>query len=212
LARARAARGAQSPAGSPRRGRASPLARSESTGVLGCRLDSTCRAARPRGSAVDDQLSSGRDWSKAKPRSSSQGISSADSSRGNSAGPPFGLPSGGAREGMSSHSRIRRATSGPVIADRIRIRPPHAGQRSTSASKTRWRRSAQAVRRGGRTAGVTNAGSRVRASVETGPDSIDPGRRTGEAGGGTVSAPRAGRASRQSLGPSIRVVLGRDAH
>ena len=54
-----------------------------------------------------------------------------------------------AREGMcmSRHSKIRRATSGSVIADRIRIRPPHAGQRSASTSKTRCRRSAQAVRR-----------------------------------------------------------------
>ena len=124
---------------------ASPLARSESNCILGCRLDSTCRAARPRGSAVDDQLSSGRDWSKSKPGSTAQGRSSADFSRSNSADPLFGLPSGGAGRGA---------------------------------------------------AGVTNARSRARASVETGPNSINSGRRTGEAGGLTTPAPRSRRSSR----------------
>jgi hypothetical protein len=165
LARARAVRSAQSPAGSPRRGRANRLARSESTGILGCRLDSTCRAARTRGSAADDQLSSGHDWSKSSPGSSSHGRSEVVSSRGNSAGTPLGSPNGGAREGMWRHSRIRRATSGSMIAERIRIRPPHAGQRSASTSKSRCRRSAQAMRPVGGMAGATNAGSRARASV-----------------------------------------------
>ena len=121
------ARGAQSPAGSPRRGRASPLARPESTDTLGRRRYSTCRAARPHGSAADDQLSSGCDWSKSKPGSTSQGRSGADSSRSNSAGPPFGLPSGGARKGISTHSRILRATPGSVITYRARIRPAACG-------------------------------------------------------------------------------------
>ena len=79
--------------------------------------------------------------------------------------------------------------------------PPHAGQCSASTSKTRCKRSAQAVRPGRGTAGVTNTASRVRASVGTGPDSIDPGRRTGEAGGSTIPAPRSRTASR----PSTRV-------
>ncbi len=86
------------------------------------------------------------------------------------------------------------------------IRPRHAGQRSASTSKTLCIRSAQAVRRDGGTPGVTNAASRARASVETGPDSINPGRRTGEAGGLTIPAPLSRRASRPSLAPSIRVV------
>jgi hypothetical protein len=105
-----------------------------------------CRAARICGSAADDQLSSEHDWSKSKPGSTSPSGSGADSSRSNSAGPPFGLPSGEAREGISRHSRILRATPGSVIADRIRIRPPHARQCSASTSKTRCKRSAQAVR------------------------------------------------------------------
>jgi hypothetical protein len=133
--------------GSPWRGRASPHVRSESAGTRRRRPDSTRRVARARGSADDDQLSSGRDWSNSNPGSSSQGRSGVDSSRGTTLGSPFGYPSGGAREGMSIHSGIRRATSGSVIADRIRIRPPHAGQRSASTSKTRCRRSAQGVRR-----------------------------------------------------------------
>ena len=45
-------------------------------------------------------------------------------------------------------------------------------------------------------AGVTNARSRARAGVETRPDSINPGRRTGEAGGLTTPAPRSRRASK----------------
>ena len=104
----------------------------------------TRRFERP---ASADQLSCGGDWSKSKPGSSSQGGSGVDSSREISPGPPVGSASGGAREGISSQSRIRRATSGSVIADKIRIRPPHAGQRSASTSKTRWRRSAQTMRR-----------------------------------------------------------------
>ena len=42
---------------------------------------------------------------------------------------------------------MRRAPSGSVIAERTRIRAPQSGQRRASTSKTRWRRSAQAVRR-----------------------------------------------------------------
>lgn len=164
---ARAAWVAQSSAGLPERDRGRPHARSESIGIPRSRLDSIHRAARSRGSAVDDQPS-GSDWSKSKPGSSSQGRSG-DESPSRISGSARGAPSGGAREGMSRHSRIRRATSGSVIADRIRIRPSHWGQRSASTSNTLCNRSAQAMRLGG---GGANAGSAARVSAAAGPGSI----------------------------------------
>ena len=54
----------------------------------------------------------------------------------------------------------------------------------------------QSGRAGRRVDGVTNTGTRVHASVETGPNSINSGRRTGEAGGLTTPAPRSRRSSR----------------
>ena len=58
---------------------------------------------------------------------------------------------GGARDASARQSRILRATSGSVIEASARMRPPHAGQQRASTSKTRFNRSAQAIRadRGG---------------------------------------------------------------
>ena len=74
------------------------------------------RAARARGSAIDDQLSSRRDWSKSKPGSTSQCRSGPDSSRGNSEGPPLGFSSDGTRDGMLSHFEDR--SRHPGVGDR----------------------------------------------------------------------------------------------
>ena len=78
-----------------------------------------------------EKRSSLGDWSKSKPESDCACAGA----------------NGGARGGSARHSRIRRATTGSVMAASSLIRPPQAGQRSASTSKTRFSSSAHAMRR-----------------------------------------------------------------
>jgi hypothetical protein len=127
-----------------------------------------------------------------------------------SRGETWTAPKGGARADIPTHSRIPAATSGSVIADRTRIRPPQSGHRSASTSKTRCRRSAHAVRRGPRASSDAEAVEEERlpsiARAVSADDSI-VSRIDGTARAPTVSpsvgCTRAGASSSSPLGLSV---------
>ncbi len=102
-----------------------------------------------QGSSFESRSLAG-DWSKSDPGSPCPSAGVELNARQPTPGPrsiSFVRRSGGARGGRERHARIRLATLGSVMAATSRIRPPQAGQRSASTSKTRFSKSDHAARR-----------------------------------------------------------------